>query len=232
MEEKKRWSRLRKRMKPGFRSTILPGVAVLVPVVVTFLTLRLVFLWLDGFAQPLTKRVFQRQADIPGLGIVLTLVLIWLTGLLASNVLGRRLIGIGNSLLTRLPIIGSIYGPVKQFTETLVSTEKDRGFRRVVLAEYPSRGLWILGFVTGEVRFEDGKMGRCVFVPTSPNPATGWMVICPSEKVRDTRLTVEEAMQLIVSGGLVVPPSLGTLGEFSVREDAVPSLVDLEKNSE
>ena len=168
----------------------------------------------------------------PGLGIVLTLVLIWLTGLLASNVLGRRLIGIGNSLLTRLPIIGSIYGPVKQFTETLVSTEKDRGFRRVVLAEYPSRGLWILGFVTGEVRFEDGKMGRCVFVPTSPNPATGWMVICPSEKVRDTRLTVEEAMQLIVSGGLVVPPSLGTLGEFSVREDAVPSLVDLEKNSE
>ena len=232
MEDKKLWRRLRKRTKRGFRSKILAGVAILVPVVVTFLALRLVFLWLDGFAQPLIKRVFQRQADIPGLGIVLTLALIWLTGLLASNVLGRRLIGTGNSLLTRLPIIGSIYGPVKQFTETLVSTEKSRGFRRVVLAEYPSQGLWSLGFVTGEVRFDDGKMGCCVFVPTSPNPATGWMVICPSEKLRDTRLTVEEAMQLIVSGGLVVPPSLDAPGEFSVSEGAVPSLVDLEKNSE
>ncbi len=138
MERKGFFSRLRSRMQIFFRTKILPGVVILVPVVVTFLVLRLVFQWLDGFAQPIIKQVFQRETDIPGLGIALTLVVIWLTGLLASNVLGRRLIGRGNSMLSRLPIIGSIYGPVKQFTETLVSAGEEEDSRRVVLAEYPS----------------------------------------------------------------------------------------------
>lgn len=138
MERKGFFSRLRSRMQIVFRTKILPDIIILVPVVITFLVLRLVFRWLDGFAQPIIKQIFQRETDIPGLGIALTLVVIWLTGLLASNVLSRRLIGRGNSMLSRLPIIGSIYRPVKQFTETLVSAGGEEDSRRVVLAKYPS----------------------------------------------------------------------------------------------
>jgi uncharacterized membrane protein len=120
---------------------MIAGVGVLVPVVVTFLVLCLVFRWLDGLAQPLAKELFQIQADIPGLGIVLTVVVIWLTGLVASNVFGRRLIGHGDDILMRLPIVGNIYSPVKQFMQNVANSDRTQGFRRVVLAEYPSEGL-------------------------------------------------------------------------------------------
>ncbi|MDA0746627.1 MAG: DUF502 domain-containing protein, partial [bacterium] len=126
------------RGRGGFRTRMLAGIAFLVPVVVTFLVLRLVFQWLDGLAQPLLKQIFQTQADIPGLGIVLTVAVIWLAGILASNVLGKRLIGKGEALLRRAPIVGNIYSPVKQFIENVMATEKREGFHRVVLAEYPS----------------------------------------------------------------------------------------------
>ena len=226
------WTEFGKRLKVGFRTKIIAGIVVLVPIVVTFLALRLVFQWLDGLAQPLVKQVFQTKDDVFGLGIVLTFALIWLAGLLASNVFGRRLIGRGHTLLARLPIIGSIYSPVRQFIETVVS-QKKVGFRQVVLAEYPSEGLWILGFATGEVQLdEEGKIGRCVFVPTSPNPATGWMVIFPPEKVRDTSLTVEEAMQVVMSAGIVLPGGLKAVGTYGLTEEMVRKLQDLEAQSE
>ena len=203
------------RLKVRFRTKILTGLVVLVPGVVTFLVLQMVFQWLDALAQPLVKGLFRRQTDIPGLGIGLTLLLVWLTGMIAGNVFGRRIVAKGGAALSKLPIIGAVYAPVKQFIETLVSAKEHPSFSRVVLAEYPSEGLWILGFGTGKVQMDaSGSMGRCVFVPTSPNPATGWMVICTAEKVRDTDLTVEDAMRLIVSGGIVVPERLQNLSRF------------------
>lgn len=191
------------------RTRTITGVVVLVPLVVTFLALRLVFQWLDSLAQPLIKQVLGSSEDIPGLGIVLTIVVVWLAGAIGSNVMGRRLIGQGDELLARVPIIGSIYSPVKQFIQNVASTKPTNGFKRVVLAEYPSDDRWILGFATGEVPLPDARTGRCVFVPTSPNPATGWMVIFPKDRVLETDLTVEEAMRVIVSGGIVIPEKLG-----------------------
>ncbi|MCZ6634704.1 MAG: DUF502 domain-containing protein [bacterium] len=210
----------------------MTGILVLVPIVVTFLVLRLVFRWLDGLAQPIIRQIFQTQGDIPGLGIVLTLILIWLAGGLASNVFGRRLIRRGDHFLANLPIIGSVYGPIKQFTEKVVSPQQT-GFSQVVLAEYPSEDLWILGFATGEVQLDErGKTGRCVFVPTSPNPATGWMVIFPPEKIRETSLTVEEAMQLIVSAGIVIPEALRTIGAYGLTTEDLPKVLDFTPPSE
>ena len=211
MGEHKRISSLGKRARMSFRGTLFAGIALLVPVVVTFIVLQIIFQWIDGLAQPLVKRIFQTKDDVIGLGLVLTLILIWLAGLLAGNVFGKRLIGRGDDLIKRLPVIGSIYGPVKQFMESVVSPDEDRGFNRVVLAEYPSDGLWILGFATGDIPMdEEGRMGCCVFIPTSPNPATGWTVVFPPEKVRNVSLTVEEAMQMIVSAGVVIPDALKT----------------------
>lgn len=209
MGEQKRISSLGKRARMSFRGTLIAGIALLVPVAVTFIVLRIIFQWIDGLAQPLVKRIFQTENDVFGLGLVLTLILIWLAGLLAGNVFGKRLIGKGDDLIKRLPVIGSIYGPVKQFMESVVSPDEDRGFNRVVIAEYPSDGLWILGFATGDIPMdEDGRIGCCVFIPTSPNPATGWTVVFPPEKVRNVSLTVEEAMQMIVSAGVVIPDAL------------------------
>jgi uncharacterized membrane protein len=211
----------RETLRRRFRRMMVTGIVVLVPAVVTFVVLQMVFQWLDGIAQPLIKRVFQRQTDIPGLGLGLTIFVVWLTGVLASNVFGRRLISQGDDFVTRLPVIGNIYAPVKQFIETVVHADERQSFRRVVLAQYPADGRWILGFGTGELKVdESGRQGRCVFVPTSPNPATGWMVIMPPDKVCDTDLTVEDAMRLICSGGIVVPDSLRDLTRFGLDPKA------------
>ncbi len=209
MGQQDHFSSLGKRARMSFRGTLFAGIAILVPVAVTFIVLQIVFQWLDGLAQPLVKRIFQTKDDVFGLGLILTLILIWLAGLLAGNVFGKRLIGKGDDLVKRLPVIGSIYGPIKQFMESVVSPGEERGFNRVVLAEYPTDGLWILGFATGDIPMgEEGQIGCCVFIPTSPNPATGWTVVFPPEKVRNVSLTVEEALQMIVSAGVVIPDAL------------------------
>lgn len=221
MGQRNRISSLGKRARMSFRGTLIAGVALLVPVAVTFIVLQIVFQWIDGLAQPLVKRIFQTEDDVLGLGLVLTLILIWLAGLLAGNVFGKRLIGKGDGLIKRIPVIGGIYGPVKQFMESVVSPDEGRGFNRVVIAEYPSDGLWILGFATGDIPMDpDGQIGRCVFIPTSPNPATGWTVVFPPEKVRNVSLTVEEAMQMIVSAGVVIPDALKSAPD---GEPEVPS---------
>ncbi len=104
----------------------------------------------------------------------------------------------------------------------MVSLGEKESFNRVVLAKYPSDGRWILGFVTGEIELDDaGNIGKCVFVPTSPNPATGWTVIFPPDKVRSTRISVEETMRLIVSAGLVIPDALKTMGNYDLSEEVL-----------
>ncbi len=143
------------------------------------------------------------------MGIALTLVFVWLAGAIGSNVVGKRLIGHGDDFISNLPLIGSIYSPVKQFINNVASAKQSRSFKRVVLAEYPADDRRILGFATGEVPLPNRQAGRAVFVPTSPNPATGWMVILPLSRVVETELTLEEAVRLIVSGGIVVPEKLG-----------------------
>ena len=219
------------RLWTTLRAKTLTGIVVMVPIVVTFLVLRLVFHWLDSFAQPVVRQIFQTQGNISGLGIVLTLITIWLAGMIASNVVGRKLIGLGHNFLGRLPLIGNIYSPIKQFIEKIVAPEKT-GFSQVVLAEYPSEGLWILGFATGEIQLDEaGNIGRCVFVPTSPNPVTGWMVIFPPHKVKETHLSVESAMQLIVSAGVVIPQELKQLGNYGLSPEQPPKTVTFTQTS-
>jgi len=221
----------RERLWANIRTKTLTGVVVLVPIVATFLVLRLVFRWLDGLAQPIIQQLFQTQGHISGLGIVLTIILIWLAGLIANNVFGRRLIGLGHKFLERLPLIGKIYSPIKQFIEK-IAMPQTTGFRQVVLAEYPSDGRWIVGFATGEIQLDDqGTIGQCVFVPTSPNPVTGWMVIFPPDKVRKTSMSVEAAMQLIVSAGVVIPPELRNLGNYNLTPDQTTKIVGFDQIS-
>jgi uncharacterized membrane protein len=154
--------------------------------------------------------------SLPGVGLIIGVVLITLIGAVAAGFLGRWIIRLGESILNRMPVVRSIYGAIKQILETVISTQSD-AFREVILVEYPRRGLWVIGFVTGSTKEEvarriDGEMVN-VFVPTTPNPTSGFLLFCPRDEVIFMNMSVEDAVKLVVSGGIVTPPDDAAKGK-------------------
>lgn len=194
------------------RRTIMAGLTIIAPLWVTGWVLKTLFNWADGFSAPLIRQMARPlgypEFHIPGLGFVLTFVILWIVGAFAANVVGRSLLRYGRGALEGLPLVRTIYAPVQQLMETLTSPSK-AGFEKVVLVEYPRTGLWTLGFLAGDVpREAEAVPAHSIFVPTAPNPTTGFMLIVPPEQLRPTELGVEEALKMIVSAGVVVPPAL------------------------
>ena len=192
------------------RRTIMAGLTIIAPLWVTGWVLKTLFNWADGFSAPLIRQVAKPfgypEFHIPGLGFVLTFIILWVVGAFAANVVGRSLWQYAREALEGLPLVRTIYAPVQQLMETLTSPGK-AGFEKVVLVEYPRTGLWTLGFLAGNVPREDeAAPAHSIFVPTAPNPTTGFMLIVPPEQLRPTDLGVEEALKMIVSAGVVVPP--------------------------
>jgi len=190
----------------------MAGLTIIVPLWVTGWVLKLLFNWADGFSAPLIRQIARPFGDpnfhIPGLGFVLTFVILWVVGTLATNVVGRSLLQYAREALEGLPLVRTIYAPIQQLMESLTSPGK-AGFEKVVLVEYPRTGLWTLGFLAGDVTREDEVApAHSIFVPTAPNPTTGFMLIVPPEQLLPTDLGVEEALKMIVSAGVVVPPAL------------------------
>ena len=203
------WQRLRR--------TVMTGLTVIAPLWITGWVLKILFNWADGFSRPLIRETAQGLGypdfHIPGLGFVLTFIILWIVGALAANVIGRRLLQNAREALEALPLVRTIYAPVRQLMESMTSPEK-AGFERGVLVECPRTGLWTLGFLSGDVPRETHKEpAHSIFVPTAPNPTTGFMLIVPPEQLRPTDLGVEEALKMIVSAGVVVPPSLALPAE-------------------
>ncbi|MEK9853347.1 MAG: DUF502 domain-containing protein, partial [Rhodobiaceae bacterium] len=143
---------------------------------------------------------------------VIGVVLITVIGAVAAGLLGRWIIKLGESILNRMPVVRSIYGASKQILETVISTQSD-AFREVVLVEYPRKGLWVIGFVTGGTKAEVARRIDIdmvnVFVPTTPNPTSGFLLFCPRKDVIFMDMSVEDAVKLVVSGGIVTPPDDG-----------------------
>ena len=189
MSERKQpnwWQRLRR--------TVMAGLTVIAPLWVTGWVLKILFNWADGFSRPLIRETAEGLGypdfHIPGLGFVLTFIILWIVGGLAANVVGRRLLHNAREALEGLPLVRTIYAPVRQLMESMTSPEK-AGFERVVLVEYPRTGLWTLGFLAGDVpRAEEEIPAHSIFVPTAPNPTTGFMLIVPPEQLRPTDLGV------------------------------------------
>jgi uncharacterized membrane protein len=155
--------------------------------------------------------------------LIIGVVLITLIGAVAAGFLGRWIIRLGESILNRMPVVRSIYGAIKQILETVISTQSD-AFREVILVEYPRRGMWVIGFVTGGTKEEvarrmDGEMVN-VFVPTTPNPTSGFLLFCPRDEVIFMDMSVEDAVKLVVSGGIVTPPDDAAKGK-SAKKAAV-----------
>jgi uncharacterized membrane protein len=185
------------------RNRLVTGLLVAFPLVVTIFFGRFLFGLVDRWADPISLYLFERR--IPGVGTALFVLLIFVLGVLAHNVLGRRLLRIGDRLFARIPILRSIYLGTREVTRAFAG-DRTKSFRRVVLIPFPYDGVWGMAFVTGE--FEETTPGGprrliSVFMPTTPNPTTGFFLVYPEASVRTTDLTVEEALRMVISGGLV-----------------------------
>jgi uncharacterized membrane protein len=191
-----------------FQRVLVAGLVVLVPVALTAFVLYQLFQLLDDLFEPLILRWI--GVDIPGIGVALTLVVILLLGWLSTNVLGRRLIHIGERLVARVPIGRSVYSASKSVLEILSERQAD-AFKRVVLIEYPRKGLFSIAFVTGKLSWTrlhpDLDDALTVFLPTTPNPTSGYLLIVPPSEVIDLPITVEDGVRLVISGGMLLPKS-------------------------
>jgi uncharacterized membrane protein len=197
------------RMK-RLRRYFLVGLVVIAPVGVTVVILRWMFETLDAIlGEPLQAALGFR---IPGLGFVLLALVILLVGWVVHQAVGRRLLDWWNETLVRFPVIGRLYNAASQIVQGVLGDQK-RVFKRVVLVPFPSQELWSVGFVTNE---DAGGLGRAVnrdavtvFVPTTPNPTTGFMVVVPKDRIVETGLSVEDAAKAIISAGSVLPEAVG-----------------------
>lgn len=186
------------------------GLLVIVPVALTVGVLVFLFGLLDNWTQPLAKRLLGRE--IPGLGLLLTLLLVYVTGLLSTNLLGKKLLELFDRLLENLPLVKTVYTASKQLVEA-VSPGGRRAFRRVVLVEYPKKGTFALGFVTGDGIGPLKNQMVSVYVPTAINPTSGFLIFAEPGDILESGLSIEEAIKLVVSGGVVRPSGPPGLAE-------------------
>ena len=195
------------------RNYFFTGIVVIGPIGITiWLALQIVG-FIDNIVRTLVPARYENllSSGIPGLGVVVSLVGLTLIGFITANFLGRAILGYGEGLVDRMPVIRSVYGALKQIFETVLA-QSSTSFREVVLVEYPRKGLWAVAFVTSETK---GEVQRItdedvvnIFLPTTPNPTSGFLLFVPRRDLIKLHMTVEAGIKLVISGGLVVPPDL------------------------
>lgn len=196
----------------ALRRYIVAGILVWLPLGLTILLLRFAIRLMDRSLLLLPPQYRPEEIlgfNIPGLGAILTVILLLITGVLAANFVGRAFVGGWESLMDRIPIVRSIYSAAKNFAE-IVFSDSSHAFKRVLLIEYPRKGIYSLAFQTsaelGEVQGRTGEEVTCCFVPTTPNPTSGFIIIVPRKDVTVLDMEVDEALKMIISLGVVVPP--------------------------
>ena len=201
----------RARIGRSLRRYAMSGLLVWVPILVTVLVVRFILELMDKTLVLLPRDLRPDNLlglHIPGLGAVLAVVVVLLTGLLVTNYIGRALVGLWEDLLERIPFVRALYGGVKSFSETLLSN-KGNSFKQVLLVQYPRAGLWSVGFQTTdqlpEINQKLGAPHVCVFIPTTPNPTSGFIFVAPLSEVVPLQMSVDEAMKMIVTLGVVAP---------------------------
>jgi uncharacterized membrane protein len=184
------------------RGQFMAGILVVVPVGATVLILVWLFNSIDNILQPAISAIFGR--NIPGVGFGATIILIYIIGAIARNILGKRIIQYGESLLARVPIFRQLYSGIRQIVVSFAVPDK-AGFLKVVLVEFPRAGMYAIGFVTNELKITNGEKLLNVLIPTSPTPTSGFLQIVKEKDVVRTNLSVDEALKMIVSGGIMTP---------------------------
>ena len=195
------------------RRYVIAGLLVWVPILVTVLVVRFILDLMDQTLLLLPASVRPETLfgiHIPGLGLVLAVLLLIFTGMLVSNIIGRSLVGLWEDLMNRIPFVRALYSGVKSFSTTILSNQGN-SFKKVLLIEYPRKGAWSVGFQTaGDVPLISVHTGEplvCVFIPTTPNPTSGFIVMVPRSQAIELDMSIDAAMKMIVTLGVVVPPA-------------------------
>ena len=204
------------RLKQDLKNDLIAGLLVVIPLATTIWLTITVASWVIKFLTRIPKQLnpFDQMhpilVDLTNLavGLSVPLLCILLIGLMARNIAGRWLLDVGEQLLEAIPLAGAVYKTLKQLLETLLKDTNSK-FRRVILVEYPRRGVWAIGFVTGSMSHEiQSQMSRpmlSVFIPKTPNPTTGWYAIVPEDEVVNISMSIEDAFKVVISGGIVSP---------------------------
>jgi uncharacterized membrane protein len=194
----------------SLRRLLVAGILVWLPIIATIWVVSFVVTLMDRTLVLLPDR-YQPQTligfHVPGLGVIFAFVVVLLTGLLVTNLIGRQLVGYWEEMMQRIPLVRSVYGGVRSFTESVLSSS--HSFRQVVAVEYPRAGIWSIGFVTAEnvaeVSSRTGQHLACVFVSTAPNPTSGFIILVPHSQLIQLDMSVDAAMRMIVTCGVVLP---------------------------
>ena len=189
----------------GMRRAFGAGLVLLTPVVITYLLVHFVFKSVDDILQPGIHEIFGH--DVPGLGAGILLVAIFVVGLFSATYLMRKGLAVVEGVVMRVPFVNAVYGTIKLIIVSF-SGSTSTGFKRVVMLEYPMKDAWTIAFLTSLTTDADGKPAAVVYVPAGPSPHTGFIAILPMDRVHDTDMSVQDALQFLLSAGVVTPPQI------------------------
>lgn len=200
------------------RTYLISGILILLPIMATFSIVLWIFHYVDNLF--VARIIYEATSidNIPGLGILVTLAVIIAVGALGTNIIGKKIIEYGERILHRIPLVNNVYKTLKQIVDAFSARDKN-AFQRPVLVEYPRKGIWAIAFVTGEtegeVQHKTNHQVINLFLPTTPNPTSGFLLMVPKEDTMPLDMSVEEAVKMIISAGVVTPPYEG--GEKDVK---------------
>ncbi len=218
------------------RTYFLTGIVVTAPIGITAWLMWLVVDLFDRAVVPLIPDAYNPSeilgTTVPGVGIIIAFILVTLIGAFVTNVAGRFLVRFGDRLVSRVPVVRTVYGVLKQIFDAVLA-QSANAFREVVLIEYPRRGIWVIGFVTSSTRGEVQRVTEeemvNVFLPTTPNPTSGFLLFLPRKDCIPLDMSVEEGVKLVISGGIVSPPDT-TAGERPPAPEAEDSEAKAERS--
>jgi uncharacterized membrane protein len=212
------------------RNYFFAGILVTAPISITIYLSWLFINFVDRTVTPIIPEKYNPETylpfGIPGLGLIIAAVALTLVGALTAGYFGRLFVRMSERVLARMPVVRSIYGALKQIFETVLARQSD-AFRQVVLIEYPRRGIWAIGFLTGVTEGEVQRLTEeqmlNIFLPTTPNPTSGFLLFLPREEVVFLDMSVEEGIKMVVSAGIVTPQEMARMAEESKDAEAAES---------
>ena len=222
-------------MLARLRTSFLTGIVVIAPVALTLWLIWSVIGWFDGFVLPFVPDAYRPEQilntffgydlklNIRGVGVVVFLIFATLVGWLAKGLIGRSFIKYAENLVNRMPVVRSFYSGIKQIAET-VFAQQERSFEKACMIEYPRKGIWAIGFISttakGEIAERNSSEGPMVsvFVPTTPNPTSGFLLFFPKADIVELDMSIEDAAKLVISAGLVYPPSKKTSSKSTIEK--------------
>ena len=226
---KKPKQRRKRTLKSILRRRMVSGLLVIIPVGLTIFILRFLYQLTAGQLTPLMRPLFRTLPDyvVPAASIILLLILTYGIGLVARVFIGRKLIGLLETVLENIPMVKTVYGASKQVVQTLSLQDDASQFKSIVIIDFPRPGMKAFAFVTGKIYFRDAETGALrqhyrVFVPTTPNPTSGYLEFVPADEVEPCGISTEDAVKSIISAGLVMPEFIGPPLPHAPRKHPIP----------